>query len=294
MDNDSRVKLIFVMSFNDLKHAQRERLGFLDKCFSWRGWANRRDLMDRFGVSMAQAALDFKAYLARAGKTAPKYDVVKKVYVALPDHRPLAPEETLGDWENVLRANGGERFSELPSLVRTCDPSVFARLNRAIENKEALKIRYISMTTGDQSQQWIAPTCFASDGARIHLRAYSFKHGNFRDYVPIRISPNSSFEKRLLSEPLPLDRDWQTIALITLRPRKGLSQDQARAVRREYGFDGDVLVIKTRKALEFYADRRWGLDQAGARLERLHTKYVEREIDDYSPSDKAGSRTLDR
>ncbi|PLU02688.1 hypothetical protein BMJ32_12130 [Sinorhizobium medicae] len=265
----------FLMSLEFLKHAQRERLIFLDQCFIWRGHAKRRDLMDRFGVSTAQAALDFKAYLAETGARAPRYDAVKKVYVVRPNHRPIAPETALEDWENALRATGTDRFDELPSLTRRYDPAVLALLSRAAENRHAVEVQYTSMTTGDQVPQWIAPTRFASDGSRIHVRAYSFKHGQYRDYVPGRIAPESSLKSRALEEELPLDRDWQTIARITLRPRSDLSKEQAAAVRREYAFEGDDLVIETRKALEFYADRRWNLDQPEARLERVSTEYIE-------------------
>jgi hypothetical protein len=31
--------------------------------------------------------------------------------------------------------------------------------------------------------------------------------------------------------------------------------------------------VETRKALEFFLDRRWGLDEKGARLERVKTVY---------------------
>ena len=49
------------MKLDDLKHAQRERLIFLDRCLTWRGMANRKDLIDRFGISTAQAALEQRA-----------------------------------------------------------------------------------------------------------------------------------------------------------------------------------------------------------------------------------------
>ena len=61
------------MFFNDLKHAQRDRLIYLDRCLTWRGAANRRDLMARFGISAAQAALDFRAYLDRTREAPPIY-----------------------------------------------------------------------------------------------------------------------------------------------------------------------------------------------------------------------------
>lgn len=263
------------MSLETLKHPQRERLTFLDQCFTWRGTANRRDLIERFGVSTAQAALDFKAYLTEAGANAPRYDAVRKVYIAQAKHRPIAPDSSFGEWERVLRASGADRFDELPLLTRQSDPSILARLSRAAENRQAVEVQYISMATGDQTPQWIAPTRFASDGSRIHVRAYSFKHEEYRDYVPGRIEPESSFKTRMLENDLPFDRDWHTMARITLRPHRSLSKEQAAAVRREYAFDGDVLVVETRKAIEFYADRRWNLDKSEARLERISTEYIE-------------------
>ncbi|PCI41884.1 MAG: hypothetical protein COB46_02075 [Rhodospirillaceae bacterium] len=262
------------MSFNDVKHAQRERLIFLDKCFCWKGRANRRDLIDQFGLSMAQAALDFKAFLIHAGDMAPEYDAVRKRYTARSDYQPVAPDETLANWRGDLQTILGIHFSELPSLTRVCDPKLLALLSRVLEKKEAIKISYTSMTTGDLSQQWIAPSQIVSDGTRIHIRAYSFKHEDFRDYVPVRINKDSSFETRLLTEPLPLDEDWHTIARITLAPCEHLSPEQAQVVRREYAFDGDTLVVDIRKALEFYTERRWGLNQPGARLECLRTEYL--------------------
>ena len=79
------------MTLDDLKHAQRERLIFLDRCLTWRGAANRRDLVERFGISAAQAALDFRLYMRLAGGAPPDYDASRKTYVAAPGHRPLAP-----------------------------------------------------------------------------------------------------------------------------------------------------------------------------------------------------------
>jgi hypothetical protein len=261
------------MTLDDLKHAQRERLLYLDRCFTWRGKANRRDLTARFGVSVAQAAIDFRTYLAIAGSEAPEYDAEKRTYVARTDHRPLSPE-TLKDWETAVRDRPTDEFCELPLLMRANEPEIVGRLSRAIADGVAIQIRYTSMKSGDDGLQWIAPTCFASDGERIHVRAFSFKHGTYRDYVPARVSANSSFATRPAPSPMPFDADWHTMARVTLAPRKSLLPEQARAVRREYGFRGETLTVKIRKALEFYIDRRWGLKQDGARLEIVGVEYM--------------------
>lgn len=262
------------MTLDDLKHAQRERLLYLDRCFTWRGRANRRDLTTRFGVSVAQAAIDFRTYLAMAGAEAPDYDAEKKTYLARPDHTPLAPE-TMKDWDVAVRDRPSEEFCELPLLSRANEPEILARLSRAMADQLAVQIRYISMKSGDDGLQWIVPTCFASDGERVHVRAFSFKHGTYRDYVPTRIQTSGEFVTRPAPSPMPFDEDWHTIARIKLAPRKSLSPDQARAVRREYGFQGETLVVEIRKALEFYVDRRWGLKQESARLDIVGIDYIQ-------------------
>jgi len=262
------------MTFEDLKYAQRERLIYLDKCFAWRGIANRRDLIERFGVSTAQAALDFKAYLERATKTPPIYDGGLKTYLAAKNHESLFTETLHHDWSSIIPKGNPSQFDELPKLNRLSDANIVSKIYRAIEEKRGIEVRYISMMTGNETDQWIAPTHFASDGERIHLRAFSFKHNQYRDYIPVRIDETSSFQTRKLDDELPEDTEWDTWVRIHLVPKSDLSPAQVKAVKREYGFSGKSFCVETRQALEFYADRRWGLNQPNARLERLKTEII--------------------
>ena len=263
------------MTIDDLKHAQRERLIFLDRCLTWRGMANRKDLVERFGISTAQAALDFRTYLGLAPRTPPVYDTTRKTYIAAKDHEPLAPCSLTDAFDILVREESGERAPAqfLPRPLRKADPEIIARLYQAVKAGKAVHVRYTSMSTGDDEGQWIAPTRFTSDGESVHVRGYSFKHQDYRNYLPIRIEPDSTFSERDLTDPLPHDVDWHTGAIIWLRPRSDLSTRQADVVRREFGFVGDLLRVETRKALEFFFDRRWGLNVKGARLERAKTDY---------------------
>lgn len=262
------------MMFDDLKYAQRERLIYLDQCFAWRGTANRSDLIVRFGVSTAQAALDFKAYLERATESPPLYDAARKTYLAADPHVSLCPDQLFHNWQEILSEEAPERFDELPSLNRKIDVNIVSKLYQAMTNRDAVQIKYVSMITGNEDAQWIAPVCFASEGERLHFRGFSYKHEEYRDYIPVRIGRSSSFKTRSIGEDLPPDDEWNTIVQIHLVPKSSLSELQQKAVRREYGFTGPTLSIKTRKALEFYTNRRWGLDQPDARLERHSTEIV--------------------
>jgi hypothetical protein len=261
------------MTLDSLKHAQKERLIFLDRCFTWRGMANRRDLIERFDISMAQAALDFRAYLALASHAPPTYDAVRKTYLAAEDHQPLVSSTLIEAFDILADEQAASLSSALPKPQRGADRQIISRLHQTIRRSEALHIRYTSMSSGADEGQWIAPIRFTSDGESVHLRAFSFKHGEFRYYHPIRIAPDSTFEAKALTDDLPEDTDWNTLATIWLRPHTGLSVSQAEVVRREFGFDGDFLCVKIRKALEFFFDRRWGLSEMGARLERAKLEY---------------------
>ncbi|MBZ0230633.1 MAG: hypothetical protein K8F58_19575 [Bauldia sp.] len=262
------------MTLDDFKHAQRERLIFLDRCLTWRGMANRRDLIERFGISTAQAALDFRVYLGLARSTPPIYDPVRKTYIAASEHEPLAPSGLTAAFDILASDDESTPSSALPRPERKADRRTIALLYQAIRSGKAVHVRYTSMSSGADDGQWIAPTRFTSDGESVHVRAHSFKHGEYRNYLPIRIDPDSSFEEKLLAEPLPEDVDWNTRAIIWLRPKAGLSDQQAKVVRREFGFKGKWLRVETRKALEFFFDRRWGLGTREARLERAKTEYA--------------------
>jgi hypothetical protein len=261
-----------LMSLDDLKYAQRERLIFLDRCLTWRGMANRRNLIERFGISSAQAALDFRTYLDLA-QHAPTYDNVRKSYIIADGHEPLSPSTITEAFDVVAEQSENMALSVLPRPERKAVPSIIARLYQAIKSGNALNIRYTSMSSGRDEGQWVAPIRFTSDGESVHFRAFSFKHGEYRYYLPIRISLESSFTEKALNEELPEDVDWNTKAIIWLQPRSNLTEEQAQVVRREFGFDGELLRVEARKALEFFFSRRWGLAEEGARLERVKTEY---------------------
>jgi hypothetical protein len=262
------------MTLDDLKHAQRQRLLFLDKCFTWRGVARRRDLMDRFGISIAQAANDFRTYLSLFAENAPVYDAQLKAYVAANDRRQIATTSSMSDIFDVLdNASDNAISSALPRANRWLDPRVASVLYDAMLKQRKIRIAYTSMSSGETTPQWVAPTRFIFDGESIHFRAYSYKRGEYRNFHPARIEPAEDFQTDETEAPLPPDPAWHTLSIIWLKPSKQLSAAQADVVRREYGFTEEHLKVKVRQALEFYLDRRWGITEPGARLERVRIEH---------------------
>lgn len=263
------------MALDNLKHAQRQRLLFLDRCFTWRGVAKRRDLVDRFGISNAQAANDFRVYLSLIAHNAPQYDAHLKSYVASPEHVPIASPSML-DVFGVLDTSPDDAMpASLPRSKKWLDPCVATVLYNAISNQRRIRIAYTSMSSGETAPQWVAPTRFIFDGEAIHFRAYSFKRREYRNFHPARVEPESEYQTDETDTQLPFDVEWHTISVIWLRPSAHLSPAQAAVVRREYGFRDELLEIKVRKAMEFYIDRRWGLGLPGSRLEKVRTEAID-------------------
>lgn len=261
------------MKIDDLKYAQRERVIFLDRCLTWRGAANRRDLMERFQISSAQAAIDFRTYLQLA-PVPPEYDPVRKAYIARTNHHSLTPPSLTSDFEVLEDAEDVKDGSaSVPRPFRQADAAIVARLYDVMRTGKAVHVRYTSLTTGVDDGQWLVPVRFTSDGENVHLRAFSFKHNAYRDYLPIRFSPMSSFDERQLESALPFDEEWHTRARIFLAPNAALSPEQASVVRMEYGFSGEFLVVVVRQAMEFYLKRRWRLEEKNTRLQIVKTEY---------------------
>lgn len=268
MDSALRVNYARAMTDTELKPAMRARLYYLDHCLTWLGQANRRDLIEAFGISNAQAAVDFRTYLDLVREPAPVYDPVRRTYVAGRGHRGLEEAPAPASIEAIY-AQAHADFARLPGPARQCPPLVMRELNQALERRCFVQIDYVSMSSGRRDRQWIAPAHIASDGERLHVRSWSEDRAEWRDYLPIRVAAGSSFALRPIDEPLPCDEEWEAMVEVRLRPRCDLSAEQQQAVRLEYGFEDDALRFDTRRALEFYVERRWGLDRPGARLERF-------------------------
>ena len=155
------------MGLEFLKHAQRERILFLDQCHGV-ARLNRRDLILRFDISTAQAAVDFRTYLSLT-ETPPVYDAAEKTYFSSGDHRALSsvgPEQVF----HLLSEETSDLGTSIPLPSRSLDPAIIAPLHRAMKNERDIQITYTSMNSGLSEPQWITPVRFHFDGEAMHLR----------------------------------------------------------------------------------------------------------------------------
>ena len=253
------------MSSPTPRYAYEARQRFLDGLLFWEGRVNRRDLIDTFRVSQPQAALDLKAYLAALPPGQVIYDTRQRRYEASASFQPVFGVPSIDTWLERSRL-AGLAIEVLPTLDRPLDASLMARLYRAIRDRKTVHVAYQTMRRAAAEDRSITPTAFVSDGQRWHVRAYCHLREAYRDFVLSRIALSADqIEAGVEAVELPVDSEWCSWVTLRLAPADHLEENQKRAVCWDYGIDGE-LSVTVRRALEFYAIRRWGLDRAESRL----------------------------
>ena len=253
-----------------LRWSVEQKLQFIEFRLFWEGHVNRADLMDKFGVSLNQASGDLNRYIALAPDNM-VYDKSGKTYVRSPAFSPhfmkpdatqylaqvrsvaegiVAPEDA---WIGNLPA-----FDATPAPARGIDPAVLRSIVIAIRRREAVEVRYQSMSSPDPEWRWIAPHALAFDGFRWHARSFCEKSGEYRDFVISRIVETR--QSRSTQMQTAADTDWDEIVQLEIGPHPALSQNQKRVIELDYGMQNGRVVIPVRRALLYYALKRLGLD----------------------------------
>ena len=104
------------------------------------------------------------------------------------------------------------------------------------------------------------------------MRAFCLENGEWRDFVMGRIEeaewPGGERE-------VPRDEDWEEWEVVKLRINSKLPQAQRRALRLDYGLQGEVLEIRVRKAMRSYLLAEMFLMEKGKRALPRHFELLE-------------------
>lgn len=141
------------------------------------------------------------------------------------------------------------------------DPSVFAKLNDAINSRRVVAATYRSMGNPEPHIRTLSPHSLVKVGRRWHVRAYSRENEGFRDYALGRIV-SLTLREDLADCGAEDDIGWMTMVKVRLIPHPELSLDQQDVIRFEY-FGGTAARVDTcRGALVSYfiQDVRAALD----------------------------------
>lgn len=132
------------------------------------------------------------------------------------------------------------------------EPELFRLIYLAINNKDALEIKYRSMKNPEGLERTIHPLAFVFAGRRWHVRAFDEATLEHRDFNLGRIAEIQSIAKNIST---PVDSDWNQQVELQLRPHPDLTPAQEQLIRDEL-FEGAAgRNVRTRKALVIYVLR---------------------------------------
>lgn len=248
--------------------AASERLNAIERAAWWRGWVSRKDLVQIFGVSLAQASSDLQKYhelnpgVLHYHMSRKRYEVLHEMRCVV--HQPRIEEGVrsfLGAG-NMVMVTGNVQSNELCDVVELPLRQAADRVQRwlmvALSWKRSVKVRYFSMSGEKSSWRVIVPHAFAHNGYRWHVRAWCTEHQEYRDFVLSRIEDVKIPEA--WNETLPEDAAWTKEVTVELKPHSALSPERKQVVELDYGLkQGETLKLQVREAMRGYVLAHFGI-----------------------------------
>ncbi|RTR39595.1 WYL domain-containing protein [Shewanella canadensis] len=252
-------------SMDNLSHAQKQRLAFIDFSLQYFGQVSRQDLIKKFATGLAAATRDFASYREFAPVNMTLVHQTKS-YHRKPEFKALFQHEPEGILHGLAKGFG-DGLSQPISPSEICidaiqlihpDTEIIAALMRAIQNKRALKVKYVSVSSGERERE-IVPHALVNNGQRWHVRAFDRTHQVFTDFVVTRIKAISSASSEpKFNETQVKDTQWDNMITLNLIPHPSL--DHPEAIALDYQMQDNKLEVVTRAALAGYLLRQWSVD----------------------------------
>ena len=250
----------------NISQAVRERLAFIDFCLFFLGRVSRQDLMTRFDVAPAVTTRDFALYRSLAPDNL-VLDGASKTYVITARFVPLFEHEVVRALSQ-LSLGFGLGADELANPMVWCESlpvlnhpalEVLAHVTRAIAQQRALRIAYLSASSGESVRE-IVPFALVSDGLRWHTRAFDRKSGEFRDFVLTRMSEVSTVDGAMVQqhELAMADDQWTRRVEIDLVAHP--LNERPEIAERDFNMTDGKITVKLRAAVAGYMLQQWHVD----------------------------------
>lgn len=259
---DEEASVAQLQRIENLTHAQRERLAYIDFRLYFFGEIGRPDLIERFGVAPAGATRDLALYR----ETAPQnitFDGSHKIYRIGRVFSPLF-DHTSHSVLSALALGFGDGVTqpllpgESPAALSNPKMEVMAPICRAIHSRRPVAIRYHSMSSGE-SERVIVPFALVDTGMRWHIRAFDRKSGEFRDFFITRIeAPVVLDEEPQANELADNDLQWTRIVELDVVPHPSLERPEI--IQMDYGMIDGSIQMRVRAAVAGYMLLRWSVD----------------------------------
>lgn len=245
-----------------MKKSDMERFNYIEYIVWWEGQINASHLMRHFDLSRDSASSILKNYDCQYPNNL-KYDQSIKARLITEYFQPLNDVSSFDGYLNLIKCASHEGISssieEVATPFRNINAHLLRPILKAIREKLAIDIGYISLTSPDYLDRIIEPHSLIFDGLRWHVRAYCRKNAAFRDFVLSRFNGIAIFEGKA---DCGADQDdlWQSYTDVEFMPDPRLMDKQQAIIATDFQMINNLKTIKTRIALLNYLLIRLRLD----------------------------------
>lgn len=240
------------------------RFDFIESVVWWEGQINATHLATKFQLSRQAASTVLQLYREKYPQNL-RYNQSSKAFIATTEFNNQAKPSLFSNYLVLTTDSPQNQQSvnvfafEVEAPLRNINPIQVRPILRAIREKLAIDIGYISLSSPDYLDRIIQPHALIFDGLRWHVRAFCNKNEQFRDFTLSRFNGEATFEGKAthLSDQ---DEKWQTMVDVVIEADPRFNTQQKRIIEQDFQMENGQKIINTRAALVNYLLRRLHID----------------------------------
>lgn len=245
--------------YTDMSKENGLRFKFIDDVVSWEGQINTTHLATKFKLSRQAASAILKQYREQFPKNL-AYNQSKKAFVATQEFNQHIKPNTFSNYLKAVQCQDTAPdvnffVFEVEAPLRNINPIQVRPILRAIREKLAIDIGYISLSSPDYLDRIIQPHALIFDGLRWHVRAYCNKNSQFRDFTLSRFNGKAEYEGKA-THTADFDDNWQTMVDVVIEADPRFNDQQKRIIEQDFQMTNGRKSISIRAALVNYLLRR--------------------------------------
>ncbi|MGR2770439.1 helix-turn-helix transcriptional regulator [Photobacterium ganghwense] len=247
-------------------NSKSERLEFIEFLVQFKGWVNRPDLVDRFGISAPVATRELKNYRDAAPDNLRFNDKLKRYEMneCFTPRYPITTTKALSrlrspqiihifGWDDTLSSGITPPRLALPR------PEVLMAITRGITNQQKVEICYFSVENGN-STRTIVPHSIFDTGLKWYVRAFDEKRKTFIDFSLSRIEKAvHHIENPTVPNIQYKDQQWLRELNLEISPHPH-NVKSPETIHYELGMTDGYKLITVKAALAGYWLRLWNVD----------------------------------
>jgi WYL domain-containing protein len=239
------------------------RFDFIEQLAWWEGHINASQLMAKFNITRVSASKILKEYRQQYPNNL-IYDQSAKACLPTENFKANSDLSHFSHYLAAIQNNEQTKklnicAIEVEAPLRNINAQQVRPILKAMREKLAIDIGYISLSSPDYLDRIIEPHALIFDGLRWHVRAYCRKNQGFRDFTLSRFNGEAEFEGKA-TYTAQQDEKWQTFVDVVIQPDPRLNAKLQSIIANDFQMQHGIKTISTRAALVNYLLLRLRID----------------------------------